>query len=72
MADQLAPQFVGVLSAALADSEFANWLDAILATFVFAPGEIVMASLVVMAQVTAGLQLLPEAEASGVTVDSEI
>jgi hypothetical protein len=72
LADQLSPALQSVLAIALADSDFANWLDAILATMVFAPGEIIMASLVVLAELIAGLQVISQGTAAGLAVNNQV
>ena len=63
MADALLPSLQWVIALALVDSDVANWLDAVLATMVFSPGNIVMASLAVLGRIIASLQVEPEVDA---------
>lgn len=55
MADNLNPQLIGPLALALAEPEVSHFLDAILTSMVFAPGQVVIGSLLILQRVVAEL-----------------
>lgn len=73
MADFITPpQFLNVLSLALADDDSANWLDAVLSQMIFAPSQIVLFSISVLNEVMADvLQVQPEID-PGLQVGGEV
>lgn len=49
------PQFLNVISLALADTDAANWLDVVLSQLIFSPSQIVLLSLTVLAEAVAAV-----------------
>ncbi len=53
MTDAIAENLISVVSLSLADSDVANWLDAVLLEFIFAPGAMTCFTIQAMGQIVA-------------------
>jgi hypothetical protein len=73
LADSFAtPSLQTLIELALADAEYANWLDSVLEIFVYQPTEITLHSLTVFAELVAGLQVSSEVSAASISVESQL